>query len=139
MRDDPGKRIERVASKEIPHGHPAVEGGLVGFAAKSDQPDRFVRPTDKEISTIAKEEVYVLFVGGSHDIQIAAGWLPVGAKAAELIYIDPADNKVKLEAEAEEGDLPLGVLESIDTARTPDFALINTNALNAFMAVPAEA
>lgn len=137
MRDDLGVRVERVASADIPHGHPAVEGNLVGFAAKSAQIDRFVRPTDEEASTILEDEVYVLFLGGLHELKIAAGWLPVGAAEGELIFIDPDDNKVKLEGEAAAGDLPLGVVEEIDTGRTPDVGLINCNALNAFLPIPA--
>lgn len=133
MRDDLGVRVERIASKKIPHGHPAVEGNIVGFAAKAGQIDRFVRPTDEEAFTILEGEPYVLFVGGAHDLKLEAGWLPVGAEEEDLVFIDPDDNKVKLAGEAGTGDLPLGVIETIDTFRTPDVALINTNSLAAFL------
>lgn len=98
MRDDLGTRVKRVASDDIPHGHPAVEGNIVGFAAKTNQIDRFVRPTDAEATTILRDEEFVLFVGGLHELKVETDWAPAEVAEGDLLFIDPTDNSVSIGA-----------------------------------------
>lgn len=134
-RDDLGVRVERIATKAVKDGLPTVEGAFVGWANKSTQPGAFVDPSSAAITTIEVGEGFVMMVGGKHEVPISAtkGHAPVGTAVDDLLYINPADNEIKKEAAV--GFVPLGVVEEIDATRTPDVALVNTNALNAFLEV----
>lgn len=137
MLDDLGVRVERVASKVIRHGDPAVENNLVGFAAKSEPLGRYDDPSLAAAKEIAENEPYVLFIGGVHELDIsAAGPGPEAAAVEDLLFIDPTDNSVVTQAEAEapEADAhPLGVVQEVDEGR--EVALVNTHALHVFWRV----
>lgn len=138
MRDDLGVRVERIASTDLVHGQAVIEGNIVGFAAKTDLLGRYVDPTSAAVTTIEEGDSFVLFLGGKHELALtnAVGFAPTGTVADDLLYIDPDDGKVIRNSVAA-GDIPLGVVELVETARTPDAVLVNANALNAFMAVAA--
>lgn len=129
----PGARHEAIATKSCVHGQIVTEDGFVGTAFKVDQIDRFVRPADAQ--DIAEDEVFEIQLGGIHEAPLTDGL--ASAVVGDLIYIDPTDNS--LDDAAAEGALPVGVVDSIDTLRTPDVVRINGSALNAFLVVPAEA
>ena len=135
MLDNLGIRVERIATKVTKHGAACVEGGVVGFAIKTKQIDRFVRPTDAAATEIAIGERFVLVVGGEHELPIATGFAPSGTVAGDKLFIDPDDNAVKRTSIAA-GDLPLGVVVEKDTAPDPDRVLVNTNAWQAFLPTP---
>lgn len=127
----PGERVEAVATRVIPHGAPCVIEGKVGFAAKVKQLDRFIRPTDTAATQIAIGELFTLFVVGTHELALAGGLS--AAAVGEKLWIDPDDDVVKRNASAAAGDLPLGVIDEIDVARTPDVARVNMNNWQAFI------
>jgi hypothetical protein len=92
MYDAPGVRREAVASVAIESGTPCVEDNIVGWAAKTEQLDRFVRPTDAEATEIAVGEHFTQFVGGTHELELSGGLS--GVTVDDLLYIDPSDNSV---------------------------------------------
>jgi hypothetical protein len=131
-KDAPGHAFPVIADRDIQSGRPAVIKNFVGWVAKTSQPDRFVRPDDPAITLIEAGEECVIYVGGAHDLPIVAPFAAAGVGAK--LWINPANDAVDDAATA--GWLPLGVIQDIDTRRTPDVALVNTDALNAFMAAP---
>ena len=54
------------------------------------------------------------------------GFAPEGLAVGDSLYIDKDDFKIKKAGEKE--DIPLGVVTAIDTARTPDAVMVNTEA-----------
>ena len=130
MYSGPGERVEVVAVREVAHGAPCViPEGLVGFAAKIDQLDRFTRPTDPEATTIAVGELFQLFLTGVHELELVAPF--AAADVGTRLWIDPDDDSV--DDAATTGDIPLGVVQEIDTARTPDVARVNLNCWQGFL------
>jgi len=137
MRDETGTRIDRVATATIKHGAAIVAGNLVGFAAKAAQIGRFVAPDTAAATDIQTGEAYVLFVTGGHELPInaGAGTLPSGTIAGDRIFINPTTFALARNTGAA-GNLALGIVESVDTSRTPNVGLVNMNRLNAFYPVP---
>jgi hypothetical protein len=136
-RDDLGVRVEKIATKAVKDGRPAVEERIVGWSNKTMQLGAYVDPSSEEATLIAKKEAFVLMVGGKHELPIGKGAdeAPEAVKVGDRLWIDPKDNSIKTEAsEKAEGKVlytPLGVVEEIDAVRK--VALINTNALAAFL------
>lgn len=131
MYDQPSDRVTLFADHDLEHGVPAVVAGLVGFPAKVGQPDRFTRPTDASITAIPEDEQFVHFVGGVHEIELTGGLAAIAV--GEKLYIDPADDTVRKEADVTTDDVPLGIVQEIDTSRTPDVGRVNIDAWQAFL------
>lgn len=131
---EPGQNINRTASKDVTINTPVVEKGLVGWVTQRvGELGRFVDPSDAAaVATIATGEDYTLAIDGTHDLALSGGIS--GAVVGEKLWIHPADNTVHLAGTAAAGDLPLGIVESIDAARTPHVAKVNLNDLRSFLA-----
>lgn len=134
MYDAPGARVEKVAVRAFETGSAVVVDNQVGFGVKVKQLDRFTAPTADEATEVAIGETFTLFVKGVHELEISGAL--AGAEEGDLIYIDPDDDSLALDTGAV-GDLPLGVIQQIDTSRTPDVARVNIDTLHAFLAVAA--
>lgn len=67
----PGRAVHIVANKELTHGAPHYQGGLVGIVQKQDEPKAF----DSEASRkkVASGVKYVLLVKGEVEIPALAG------------------------------------------------------------------
>ncbi|MGH2939454.1 MAG: hypothetical protein ACRDPE_15205 [Solirubrobacterales bacterium] len=130
-RDDLGVRVEKVATKKVKDGRPTVEKNIVGWANRVLQLGAYVDPSSAEVATIQVGEVFVMMVGGKHELPISAtaGDAPVGTVEGDLLFIKAADNTIK-KAKTKEY-MPLGVVEEVDAVR--GVALVNTNELNAFL------
>lgn len=123
----PGQRHTAVAGIEITHGQVVVDDGFVGTAFKVTQPDRFVRPAD--YPTIEVGEEYEIQVGGTLEAPLTGAL--AGAVVGSRVWITPATNA--LDDVSSAGALPVGVVTDIDIGRTPDVAIINSNAWQAFL------
>src|SRR3954463_13882323 len=108
----PGLRAEVTSTRVVNHGQACVANGKVGFAAKVDQIDRFVRPTDAAVTQIAIGTKFTLFLTGVGEVPLSGGL--AAAAVGEKLWIDPDDDVVKRNASAAAGDLPLGVIDEID-------------------------
>lgn len=135
--ENPGVRVEKVATKAVYDGRPTVEENVVGWANRTLQLGAYVDPNDEEATKqIKKEEAFVIMVGGEHELPVGAeaDEAPEAVKAGDLLWINPADNSIKtVAAEGETKFLPLGVVTSVDaTAKT---CLINTNDRSPFLGI----
>jgi hypothetical protein len=131
--DNPGVRVEKIATKKVLDGLPTVEKNTVGWANRTLQLGAYVNPADeKAVREIQIGESFVIMVGGEHEVPISAtkGHAPAGTKEGDLLYINPADNAI-VKNEAKVGYLPLGVVDRIEAAR--EVALVNTNDRSPFM------
>lgn len=122
----PGARHTAIATKACRHGQIVVEDGFVGSAFKTEQVDRFTLPADAQDIAIGEE--FEIQVGGVHEAPLAGAVaaLDVGDK----VFIDTTDNSLEVAAGA--NLLPVGLIDEVDTSRTPDVARINSNAWAAF-------
>jgi hypothetical protein len=129
---EPGQNINRTASKDVVINTPVVEGSLVGWVTQRvGNLGRFVDPSDTAaVTTIAEGEDYTLAIDGTHDLFLTTGLTTVAE--GDLLYIDPTDNSVVLADDVAGGELPLGVVESVDASRSPHVAKVNLNDLRAF-------
>ena len=139
-RADLGVRVEKVATKEVRNGRPTVEENIVGWANKSQGLGVFDDPSDPSVKLIAVGESCILMVGGKHELPVGNGagnnapTAPAATAVGDKLWIKPSNNAIYRNTPNADGDLPLGVVEEIDTARTPDVVLVNTNSLAAFLA-----
>ena len=107
----------------LKHGDLVNVKGVKGVAMKSTQVDRWVKPIDAQ--KIAGGEEFVIGVGGVVECAIAA---PVAALIVGD-YVEVAINTATL-TEGTVGTVTaatLGVVQEVDTTRTPNVARINTN------------
>lgn len=131
MEDRPGKRVERVAVRVFQSGAPVVVNGVPGFGVKATGIGRYVDPTTSAATEVEVGEHFTHFVKGCHPIALAGGI--AAAVVGSKLWIDPDDDTVRLHADRTAGDLPLGVVDEIDAARTPDVAYVNMEELHAFL------
>jgi hypothetical protein len=104
------------------HGAPVNIQGIKGVAAKSGQVDRWTLPT--AAGAIAGGEEFVVEVGGVHEILMAGGV----ASLALGDYIEVSAAGVV--SKGTPGTITantLGVVQEIDTSRTPNVARVNCN------------
>lgn len=127
--DGPGVRVKLTASRQHVNNTPAVEKNLVGWAVKSSQVGLRVAPDADEITEIAAAEQFVLMVGGVHELELTGGL--AGVSVGDRLYIQDAADDPVTDAPAGGDFYPLGVVQEIDTSRTPDVARVNTNAWQA--------
>lgn len=101
--DNPGVRVEKLATKKVLDGLPTVEKKIVGWANRTLQLGAFVNPTDeKAVKEIQIGEPFVIMVGGEHEVPISGtkGHAPVGTVEGDLLYIAEADNAITRNADA---------------------------------------
>jgi len=125
----PGRRVVRVATKEVRHGDPTVEKGAPGIAFKT-QEETPVLPSyasARAAKVIAVNEEFVVGIAGRHPVRTEL--LPGGIKAGEPIYIETANNK--LVAAPGAGIVKFGVLEQ-EPEEAMDWAQVNLDLRNSF-------
>lgn len=125
----PGRRVTRVATKEVKHGDPAVELGAPGIAFKAQEgipvlPSFAAAVAAKKIKV---GEEFVIGIAGRHSVRTEL--LPGGAKAGDPLFIKLSDNS--LVAAAGGGIVKFGVLEHEPDA-TMDRASVNFDLRDTF-------
>lgn len=101
--DNPGVRVEKIATKKVMDGMPTVEKKIVGWANRTFQLGAFVDPSDEvAVSQIQIGEPFVIMVGGEHEVPISAtlGDAPVGTVEGDLLYIRESNNAISKGADA---------------------------------------
>ena len=126
----PGVRVKAVNGTS---GSPAVallkHGDLVninnvkGVAAKSGQITRWILPVDA--AKIAGGEEFIIAVGGVVEVVLAAP-NPVALIPGDYVEVSAAGVVTKGTAGTVTGNT-LGVVQQVDTTRTPNVARVNTN------------
>lgn len=127
----PGARSTQTATKLCVHGSIVIEHKVVGTAFKVSQMGRYVDPVSAAATQIQIGDVFEIEVGGVLEAPAAAG--VATAAIGDLIWITPATNALKLAAGTATGDIPVGVVQEIDTIRNPDVLRIQTEAWQAFL------
>lgn len=127
----PGRRHSAVATKQCVHGAIVVEDNVVGSAFKVEQLAWNI--TGSATQQIDVGEEFEIQVGGIHETTLEGDIAT--ADVGSLIFIAEDDNG--LTTTSAEGLLPVGVVTALDESRTPAAVRINSNAWNAFAAVPA--
>lgn len=122
-----GERHSAVATKACAHGQLVVENNMVGTAFKVTQPDRFTTPA--AYPAIAIGDPMELLVGGIHEVPVVAPY--AAAVEGSRLWINPATNAI--DDAVATGWIPVGVIDEIDTSRTPAVARVNSNAWQAFL------
>lgn len=132
-RDNPGDRVRVTAVRALVHGQFCVVNNRVGQAWKVTQLTRYQDPTQAAVRNIAVGEEFTLVRGGTHDLPLTG---PVAAAVlGSRVWINPTTDALILDAAPPAaGSLPLGVVDFIDVARTPDVADLNLDAWQAFAA-----
>lgn len=101
--ENPGTRVEKIATKKVLDGLPTVEKKIAGWANRTLQIGAHVDPSDvNAVSQIQIGEAFVVMVGGEHEVPISAtlGHAPVGTVEGDLLYIAEADNAITRNAAA---------------------------------------
>jgi hypothetical protein len=88
----PGRRVNRIATKEVRHGDPTVEKGAPGIAFKATEgipvlPSFAAAVASKEIKV---GEPLVVGIAGRHAVR--ASLLPGGTEEGSPLYITVANN-----------------------------------------------
>lgn len=128
----PGVRVKKTngtagaaASSTLKHGDIVNYEGMVGVAHKSGQVDRWTLPANA--AKIAAGEEFVLGVGGVVEMALAAP-NPTTAAVGNLVNVAVmAGGTASVLTIGAAGPTTIGVVQSIDTTRTPNVARINTN------------
>lgn len=125
----PGKRVDRIATKTVLHGHPSIENGVPGIAFKSQQalPALPTVANSTAARTIAIGEEFILDTSGRHEI--LSSLLPGGVGAGDAIYIRVADNV--LESASGSGIVKFALCES-DPVDSTGLVAINFNLRDTF-------
>jgi hypothetical protein len=97
--DKPGHRVTVTATRQHISGTPCVEGNLVGWAEKTAQLDRFVRPDSADVTKIVSGEEFVIVIGGEHECPLTGG-LSAGALGDKLYITDSAGDPVSRDSGA---------------------------------------
>jgi len=120
----PGVRVIAINTVAgLKHGNVVNIKGVKGTAHKTKQADRWTLPANAQ--DIAVSEEFVIAVGGVIEV-------PIAAPVAALIvgdYLECAINSATL-TEGTVGTVTaatVGVVQSVDTTRTPNVARVNTN------------
>lgn len=126
----PGVRVKAVngtsgspAVATLKHGNAVNIAGIKGIAAKSGQVDRWTLPANAQ--AIAGGEEFIVMVGGICEIVMQAP-NPTSLVAGDYIEVSAAGAVTK----GTIGTITaatLGVVQEIDTTRTPNVARVNTN------------
>ena len=123
----PGVRVKKLngtsgspAVANLKHGDLVNIQGVKGVAAKSTQIDRWVKPVDA--AKILGGEEFIVMVGGVVEVVLAAP-NPTSAAVGNNINVSTAGVVTIGAADA----TTLGVVQEIDTTRTPNVARVNTN------------
>lgn len=125
----PGVRVKKLngvvgtpAVVGLLHGAPVNIQGIKGVAAKSGQVDRWTLPS--AAAAIAGGEEFVVLVGGVHEIVMAGAVASLAL--GDYIEVSPAGVVSKGTVGTITANT-LGVVQNIDTSRTPNVARVNTN------------
>jgi hypothetical protein len=126
----PGVRVKAVngtvgspAVATLKHGNAVNINGLKGIAAKSSQVDRWTLPANAQ--AIGGGEEFVVMVGGVCEIVLQAP-NPTSVAQGDYIEISAAGVVTKGTIGTVTGNT-LGVVQEVDTSRTPNVARVNTN------------
>jgi hypothetical protein len=124
----PGVRVKKTNGTvgtptvaNLKHGNLVNFGGVRGVAAKSTQVDRWTTPANA--ATIGGGEEFIVMVGGVVEMVLAAP-NPVAATVGDNVNVSTA-GVVTIGAYAQA--TTIGVVQEVDTTRTPNVARINTN------------
>lgn len=123
----PGVRVKKKngivgtpAVAALKHGDLVNIEGIKGVAAKSGQVDRWTLPVNA--AKIAAGEEFIVQVGGVVEMALAAP-NPTTANVGDNVLVSTA-GVVTIGAA---GATQIGVVQEIDTSRTPNVARVNTN------------
>lgn len=134
----PGRRVFRVATKEVLHGDPAVEAHAAGIAKKAEQSAGGVPNAANAtvVRTIHVGDDCVIFLDGILPVRDAL--LPGGAAVGDPLWIRIADNVLVNAAEALTGGVmeaaydKFGRVESLDDPSSAVCSLVNLGARDSF-------
>lgn len=126
----PGVRVKAVNGTvgsptvaTLKHGNAVNILGVKGIAAKSAQVDRWTLPANAQ--AIAGGEEFIVMVGGVCEIVMQAP-NPTVLIPGDYIEVSSAGVVTKGTAGTITGNT-LGVVQEVDTSRTPNVARVNTN------------